>query len=304
MPPPGASANVTGPGVAPASAGSAAPAPVPVSAARAERDAIAAAATAGALRRQNKGSDPLTLARRIAAALNVGNVDFGFFWVTALTTDGTILVANSYGIAYIPDRVRLPEQVRMVSADESIPLGERARWATYPILALQDWAQRHDARLRAVIATEENFANFDPGAPKVILQPDDLPSEGKMQGRSRLEVIAPSASSQLAAINDRNLHELLPPAGTDASPPADETHMLWFDVAKPLMSTSTQRGEAHLQAFVAYAEHAQELALHRAHTAIDPADQRVAIADWIYWQHLSVLMSDALAAPSSSEARV
>ncbi|MDY6999282.1 MAG: hypothetical protein SW019_22025, partial [Actinomycetota bacterium] len=53
---------------------------MPVSAARAERDAIAAAATAGALRRQNRGGDPTQRARHIAAALNVGIFDFGFFW--------------------------------------------------------------------------------------------------------------------------------------------------------------------------------------------------------------------------------
>jgi hypothetical protein len=35
--------------------------------------------------------------------------------------------------------------------------------------------------------------------------------------------------------------------------------------------------------------------LHRAHTSTDAAAQRAAIADWIYWQHLNVLMSDAVA---------
>jgi hypothetical protein len=47
---------------------------------------------------------------------------------------------------------------------------------------------------------------------------------------------------------------------------------------------------------VIYAEHAQELALYRAHTAMDAATQRAAIADWVYWQHLGVLMSDAVSA--------
>ena len=55
------------------------------------------------------------------------------------------------------------------------------------------------------------------------------------------------------------------------------------------------RAAVQLANFVTYADHAQELALYRAHTAADPADQRAAIADWIYWQHLSVLMSDAIA---------
>jgi hypothetical protein len=274
-----------------------APAPVPVSAARAERDAIATASTAGALRRQpTGGSDPLQLARRIGAALNAEpNIDFGFFWVTALTQDGQIVVANSYGLAYIPDGVNLPEQVRMASADESIPLGERAKWATYPILAVQGWAQHHDVRLRAVVATEDQFKNFDPGTPKVTLRSDDIPDSGKMQGRNRLAVIAPDAAKRLSSVSANSLSELLPPAPSDTNPPPDETSNLWFEVMKPMMSTNPERGVAHLEAFVKYADHAQEQALYRAHTAADAAGQRAAIADWVYWQHLSVLITDALA---------
>jgi hypothetical protein len=276
-----------------------APAPIPVSAARAERDAIASAATASALRRQSGGSDPLQLARRIAAALNVGVVDFGFFWVTGLTADGTIVVANSYGLAYIPDGVSLPEQVRMATGDEAIPAADRAKWATYPILALQGWAQHHDTQLRAVVGTEEQFAKFDPGVAKVVLQPDDIPVNGKMQGRSRLEVIAPEVAARLSAVSDAGLTELLPPASADIKPPADNSHALWFDVAKPLMSTNPQRGTAHLEAFIAYANHAQELELYRAHTATDAATQRAAIADWAYWQHLSVLITYAISTGAS-----
>jgi hypothetical protein len=296
----------TGPGVHAAStantsaAGIAAPAPIPVSAARMERDAMAASAAAGAARRQkNGGNDALTLARRIAAALNVGVTDFGFFWVTGLCADGTIVVANSYGLGYIPDSVNLPAQVQLVTADESIPPSERAKWATYPILALQGWAQAHSQKLRAIIATEAQFANFDPGTAKVVLQPDDIPDSGKMDGRSRLEVIAPAAASRLASVSDVGLMELLPPAPADPQPPADDSAMLWFDLCKPLMSTMPDRGVAHLEAFVTYAEHAQDLALYRAHTALDGAAQRVAIADWVYWQHLGVLMSDALSAEAS-----
>jgi hypothetical protein len=290
------------PGVAPAAAAGTtgavgAPAPIPVSAARAERDAIAAAATAGALRRQSAGgSDPLQLARRIGAALNAEpNMDFGFFWVTAVTVDGRIVVANSYGLAYIPEGVNLPEQVRMASADESIPAGERAKWATYPILAVQGWAQHHNLRLRAVVATEDQFKNFDPGTAKVILQSDDIPDSGKMQGRNRLAVIAPDAASRLAAVSAGGLSELLPPAPSDTNPPADETAKLWFEVMKPMMSTNPDRGVAHLEAFVNYSEHAKEQALYRAHTATESVAQRAAIADWVYWQHLSVLISDSLA---------
>lgn len=294
-----APAAATGPGVAPMSAASAAnaaaaPAPVPVSASRAERDAIAAATTANALRRKATGSDPLQRARHIAAALNVGVMDFGFFWVTGVTMDGTIVVANSYGLAYIPDGVSLPDAVKMASADEDIPLSERATWATYPILAIQRWAQHHDQKLRAVVATEEQFATFDPGVAKVILTADDMPDSGKMQGRSRLEVLAPAAAQQLNAVSDTGLTELLPAAPADEEPPADDTARLWFEVAKPLMSTSPQRGIAHLQAFVTYAEHAQVHALHRAHTATDAPTQRQAIADWVYWQHLAVMIGDAV----------
>lgn len=277
----------------------AAPAPVPVSAARAERDAIAAATTAGALRRNGTENDALQRARHIAAALNVGVVDFGFFWVTGVTMDGTIVVANSYGLGYIPDGVHLPDTVKMASADEAIPLSERATWATYPILAIQRWAQHHDQKLRAVVATEEQFATFDPGVAKIILTADDMPDSGKMQGRNRLEVIAPGAAHQLNTVSDQGLTELLPPAPADQEPPADETAKLWFEVAKPLMSTSPQRGIAHLQAFVTYAEHAQVHALHRAHTATDAQTQRHAIADWVYWQNLAVMISDAVNATAT-----
>lgn len=294
----GTAPAAAGPGVAPMSAASAsgaaaAPAPVPVSTARAERDAILAASTPGG--RKAGGGDPLQRARHIGAALNVGVMDFGFFWVTGLTADGTIVVANSYGLAYIPDGVHLPEHVKMATADESISPAERATWATYPILAIQGWCRHHDKQLRAVVATEEQFANFDPGVARIVLTTEDIPDDGTMNGRNRLEVIAPDAAQRLNAVADTGLTELLPPAATDLEPPADQSAKLWFNVAKPLMSTSPQRGAAHLHAFVAYANHAQELTLHRAQTASEPDAQRHAITDWIYWQHLGVLMNDAVA---------
>lgn len=237
----------------------------------------------------------MQIARRIGAALNAGgSADFGFYWVTAVAQDGTILVANSYGIGYIPDGVKLPDQVRMVGADESIPLDERAKWVTYPMLALHGWAQHHDTALRAVVATEEQFQGADPGAPRVVLQPDDIPEKGQMEGRSRLEVIAPDAARQLASVDDAMLGGLLPPAPADTTPPADNSMMIWFDVFKPLMSASPDRGIPHLQAMVTYANHAQELALHAAHTATDATAQRAAIADWVYWQHISVISADAV----------
>jgi hypothetical protein len=319
--------------------------PIPVSAARAERDAVAEAATADAARRA--GPDPLQMARRIGAALNApdsgGGMDLGFFWVTAVTTEGAIVVANSYGLAYIPDGVQLPEKVHMASADETIPVTERASWATYPVMAVRGWADHHDMKLRAVIATEEQLANSDPGVAKVVLKPDDIPDTGDMIGRSRLEVVDPEAADQLAATTDVRLIELLPPAPAaaspsadqrpaseevdpdtaavlaapaatttslgqllaekpaapaDASPPADERPMLWFDVMKPLASSASGRRVAHLRAFHTYAAHAQEVVLREAHAAVDPAAQRCAVADWLYWKHLTALLAASLAGAS------
>lgn len=294
-------AGASGPGVSPASAGRLDPgamgaAPVPVSAARLERDAIVSASAGGAMnRKRNNGNAALIQARRIAAALNMGVGDFGFYWVTGLTADGSIVVANSFGLGYIPESVYLPDQVALATADESILPQERAKWATYPVLAIQGWAQARGQKLRAVIATEEQFASFDPGVPKVILRPDDIPESGQMQGRGRLEVIAPETSARLAAVPDAGLVELLPPAPTDTSAPADNSNALWFELIKPLMSTSPERASAHLEAFVTYAEHAQDQALYRAHIAPNAVLQRAAITDWVYWQHLGVLMTDALA---------
>ncbi|TQK31513.1 hypothetical protein [Arthrobacter sp. SLBN-53] len=179
-------AGSVGPAIAPTStsqgAAGAAAAPVPISAARAERDAIAAAATAGALRR--KGNNPRQLARHIAAALNVDITDPSLFWIAGVTGDGQILVANNYGLAYIPEHVQLPPQVKMVSGDESIPASTRGTWATYPLLALQEWARHHNLTLQAVIGTEANLKGFDLGAARDILTPEDMPDTGKMQGRS------------------------------------------------------------------------------------------------------------------------
>lgn len=204
---------------------------IPVSAARAERDAVAEAATADAARR--RGSDPLQLARRMAAALNApgngGEGNLGFFWVTGVTTGGAIVVANSYGLAYIPDGVQLLERVHMASADPAIPLSERARWATYPVLAVQGWADYHDTKLRAVIATETQFANSDPGTAKVVLNEDDIPATGAMVGRSRLEVVNPEAADRLAAATDVRLMDLLPPAPVDTQVSARQRRA--FEVA-------------------------------------------------------------------------
>lgn len=327
---------------------------IPVSAARLERDARADAAKADAERRA--GPDPLQLARRIGAALNAadsgGAMDLGFFWVTGVTTEGAIVVANSYGLAYIPDEVELPEKVYMASADETIPAGERARWATYPVMAVQGWAAHHEMELRAVIGTAEQLANSDAGVPTVVLQPDDIPDTGDMIGRPRLAVVDSEAAERLAATPDTRLADLLPalPEGAEPAPepprdpqpqpepaavvdpesaaalvnpdvgpmqmgellasmplppvdggapatggPSDDRFMLWFEVMKPMASDATGRQAAHLQAFQAYAAHAEEVLLREAHTTVDPVDQRGAVADWMYWKYLAELVNAALA---------
>lgn len=238
-------------------------------------------------------------ARRIAAALNAPGMtnveDFKFFWVTGLTTDGKIVVANNYGIAYIPQQVHLPEQVHMASADESISPAERASWVNEPIVAVQRWAEHNGKALRAVIATEDQLKNSDAGVHHEVLRPEDIPENGKMAGRDRLQVIAPDVSSQLAKIGDTDLVSVLPPAPADSNPPEDRRKSLWDNVWKPLASRSAKRGERHLTAFVAYASHAQEHALYAAHTAALPDEQRQAIREFIYWQHVGQLTADALA---------
>lgn len=304
-PPPAAPVPPTaGPPVIPAATssaqgGGAAAAPIPVSAARAERDLVAASAAAGALKRKTGGSDPLSVARRIAAALNAPDMsrpnDIGFFWLVALTADDTIIVANSYGIAYIPDGVKLPEQVKMVSADTAIPAAERARWATYPVAALTAWAQAHETTLRAVIGTTTHLEGIDPGAHKILLEDDDIPPSGKMTGRDRLQIGFPDAATKLAAVKDPDLIAQLPPAQADSAPPANETFTLWFDVMQPLMSAAAGREIAHLNAFALYAAHSADLALYRAHNAAETADQRAAITDWLYWLHQYDLLTEAQA---------
>lgn len=265
---------------------------VPVSAARAARDAVAAASARGAKK------DPLRLARRVAAALNArdsgGDDDYGFFWVTAVTTDGEIVVANSYGLAYIPEGVELPAKVHLASADRSVPVDEKARSATYPAMAIQTWAAFHDLKLRAVIGTAEQLANTDVGAAKVILEDDDIPDSGKMVGRSRLEVVDPSAAAQLQETDDLHLVDLLPPAPANAKAPDDERHMLWFDLMKPMTSTATGREVAHLRAFHAYAAHSRDLALHQAYAATDAETQRPAVVDFLYWRYVAGLLDSAL----------
>ncbi|MEZ0350519.1 secretion protein EspK [Mycobacterium sp. pR1184] len=260
---------------------------VSVSLARAARDAIANATVGNAA--GGTRTDALWMARHVAAALNapvaVRTQDMGFFWVTAVTTDGEIVVANSYGLAYIPDGVQLPEKVHMASADEAIPAGERARWATYPVLAVQAWARHHDTELRAVIGTKEQLADSDPGVATILLTPEDIPDTGVMVGRTRLEVVDAEAADRLTATPDRELLDLIPAAQV-GSPTAGQRATLWLAVMQPLASTLAGRQDAHLRAMHAYAGLTRDAQLHRAHNAADPVARRDAVADWLYWNHL------------------
>ncbi len=150
----GAGGAGTGPGVAPMSANqqqnAAAAAPIPVTPARAERDAMAAAARAG-LVRKSAGDADVQFAERIAAALHappsIPPMAWNFVWAVGVTSDGEIIAANSYGVSFIPDGMCLPTQVIFVSADESIPAGQRGRWVREPIVALQAWCAFYDKTL-------------------------------------------------------------------------------------------------------------------------------------------------------------
>jgi hypothetical protein len=268
----------------------------PVSAARAERDAIANATAADAARR--KGPDPLQMARRIAAALNAPDTlperHFGFYWVTGLTTSGQIVVANSYGIAYVPDCVQLPELVRMASADDAIPLTDRARWITYPIVAVKGWADHRDDPLRAVIATAEQFGQFDPGVTKVVLEPDDIPKTGKMIGRSRLAVVDPKAAERLEFTRDEKLVDLLPPAEAQPDLTNEEHDMLWVEVTTPLLDGHPNRQGAHLRAFMIYSAEAELAALRDAHRSTASHAKRKAVGDWLYWKRIANLLEALL----------
>lgn len=268
---------------------------IPVSQARAERDAIASAtADAG---RGVGGVGRLQLAARIAAALNAPSgakqITLGFFWVTGVTVSGEIVVANSYGLAYIPDGVQLPDGVHMATADSAIPASQRAAWATYPVLAVQGWAAQRGTSLRVVIGTEEQLANSDSGAAKVVLKPDDIPDVGTMTGRDRLAVVDPAAATRLAALADREVRTLLPPVGSDVNAPTDRLATLWFDLMMPMTSKAPGREAAHLKAFRAYAEHAAELAVHHARAAKQTDAQRFSVADWLYWRYVVTLLDSA-----------
>ena len=84
---------------------------------------MAAAAKAGLLQRKSAGNTDadIEIARRISAALHappsIPAASYQFVLAVGVTSEGQILAANSYGIGYIPDGVKLPGQVTLVSAD-------------------------------------------------------------------------------------------------------------------------------------------------------------------------------------------
>lgn len=282
-----------------AAGGGVAAGPVPVTAARAEREAVLQAVSAESSRGRRGGTDDaLNLAIRIAAALNAQDSPdrhaAGFFWATGVTDDGQILVANSYGVGYIPAGQNLPPQTKFVSLDDSVPLAQRASWATRPWQALAGWAQAKGVGLRTVIGTEEQLKKADVGAAQKKLEYDDIPHTSQMPGRDRLTLIAPEQAKRLTNTADSALISLLPPAGADSQAPQNRSADLWFAAMAPMMSQADGRELGQMKALLIYADHLQELAIHAGHTATDPTAQRAAIADGLYWHHLAALTDSAL----------
>jgi hypothetical protein len=116
------------------------------------------------------------------------------------------------------------------------------------------------------------------------------------------EVVDPEAAAVLISpgsglVQMGHLLAQMPLPATDISAPTDDRFILWFEVMKPLASNATGRQAAHLRAFQAYAACAEEALLREAHDAKDPAVQRDAVADWLYWKHLNGLLNAGLADP-------
>lgn len=300
---PGAGAGGPGgPGVAPMSTNqqqnAAAAAPIPVTAARAERDAMAAAARAG-LVRKSAGDADVQFAERIAAALHappsVPPMAWNFVWAVGVTTDGEIIAANSYGVSFIPDGMCLPSQVIFVSADERIPAGQRGRWVREPFVALQAWCTFHEKTLKVVIGTQQEVQPFAGSLQTKVIPPEDIPTDGLMKGRTRLEVIAPEAAAKLAEWPDAQLHEALPPQPVQLVPPDPAAiGKAWMESIRPLMQTTGETYRtAHLEKLAAYGRLQESAALYRAYTAPYAADLRAAITDWVWWQQFSTIQGDA-----------
>jgi hypothetical protein len=259
---------------------------------------MASAAAAGALKRKRAGHDPVSLGVRVAAALNAEDRpdrwQYNFHWATAVTAEGQILVANSYGLGYLPDGQNLPEQVRFVSLDTGVPLSKRVSWSTYPWRALLGWAQHHQTDLRTVIGTAEQLAGVDLGCHHTVLEPDDIPPSSAMPGNGRLAIIAPAAASRLSRISDAALIAMLPAAPADTTPPLDRRIELWSEVVMGIMTQASDRHLIQLEALLEYACHCEQLAIFEGHTASDATAQRAAVGNGLYWHHLAVLITEAL----------
>jgi len=67
-----------------------------------------------------------------------------------------------------------------------------------------------------------------------------------------------------------------------------------------MSSDAPGREIAQLQALLAYSDHCEELAIHRAYAVSDPIVQRAAIADGLYWHNLAGLTHAALHSGFSS----
>jgi hypothetical protein len=100
--------------------------------------------------------------------------------------------------------------------------------------------------------------------------------------------LAASLAAGTLSIDD--LHAQLS-AGADA---ADRRPTLWFAVIKPMTTSATGRETVHLRAFHEYSAHTQDVVLAEAYTTTDPSMQRTAIADWLYWKHLTDLLQAAI----------
>jgi len=276
----------------------AAAAPIPVTAARAEKDAIAAATRAQSQRPRNTDAD-VEMAVRIAAALHappsIPEQSWDFTWAVGVTTEGQIIAANSYGVAFIPDKVNLPSQVTLVSADEQIPAGHRGQWVRYPFVALQGWAAFHEKSLRVIIGTKEEVQLYSGSVATRTLADDDIPPNGIMKGRNRFEVIAPQTARRLADWAETELNEMLPPQPVLLQAPDPKAgDALWLKVVTPLMQTTGENYRPqHLAALEAYARHRESVGLYHAYTAPFVAAQRDAITEWLYWGHLAAILTDA-----------
>lgn len=276
----------------------AAAAPIPVTAARAERDAMAAAARAG-LVRKSAGDADVQFAERIAAALHappsIPPMAWNFVWAVGVTTNGEIIAANSYGVSFIPDGMCLPSQVIFVSADENVPAGQRGRWVREPFVALQAWCTFYEKTLKVVIGTEQEVQPFAGSLQTKVIPPEDIPTDGLMKGRTRLEIIAPEAAAKLAEWPDAQLHEALPPQPVQLVPPDPAAiGKAWMESIRPLMQTTGETYRtAHLEKLAAYGRLQEAAALYRAYTAPYAADLRAAITDWVWWQQFSTIQGDA-----------